>query len=192
VAPGSRPQGLCCLVDIRQPRATGFTSPWVPSTCYSVPGAHYHTPKEPGFAILLAKRLPSQQSMGGQHFPLSLTAREPLLSHQRARTPDSPTEGRKAVTCYSASGTRSPVSPKVHRSPVLHTAPLCRTATSLLSKSWNPSSSIGWQSATLLVLEGLPLTVHKDPALPTVTAGEPLHPYKRAGTIVPSLKGEKR
>jgi hypothetical protein len=42
----------------------------------------------------------------------------------------------------------------------------------LLSKSWNPSYSTECQSATLLVLGGLPLTVHRDPTLPIVTAGE--------------------
>jgi hypothetical protein len=49
---------------------------------------------------------------------------------------------------------------------------------SLLSKSRNPSSSTEWQSATVLVLGGLPSIVHRDPVLPTATVGEPLAPIK--------------
>jgi hypothetical protein len=111
----------------------------------------------------------------------------PTFSDKRALAPPSksknarfPTEERKAITCYSAGSTRIPV---------LHTAPPCWRVTSVLSKSWISSNSTEWQSTTLMVLGGLPATVHRDPVLPTVTAGEPLHPYKRAGAPVPSLRG---
>jgi hypothetical protein len=43
----------------------------------------------------------------------------------------------------------------------------------------------------MLVLGGLPPTVHRDPALPTVTAGEPLHPYQRVGTTALLMREEK-
>jgi hypothetical protein len=63
---------------------------------------------------------------------------------------------------------------------------------SLLSKIWNPSTSTEWQSATLLVLRGLLLTVHRNPILLTATAGEPLDLHQRTGTPAPFLKREKR
>jgi hypothetical protein len=97
-----------------------------------------------------------------QYSSLSLTAREPFLPHQRARTPDSPLKGRKlkpatlqaAPEALLPQGTQKP-----------STAPHCRRVTSLWSKTWNPSSSTEWQSTTLLLLEGLPPRVHRDPLL---------------------------
>jgi hypothetical protein len=62
----------------------------------------------------------------------------------------------------------------------------------LLSKSWNPSYSTEWQSATLLMLAGLPPQVQRDPVFTTMTAGEPLHSHQRVGTPAPSLRGEQR
>jgi hypothetical protein len=42
------------------------------------------------------------------------------------------------------------------------------------------------------MLEGLPVTVHRDPVLSIVTAGDSPHPDQRAGTPVLSLGREKR
>jgi hypothetical protein len=76
VAPGcpcpnaSRPQGLCCLVGTRWFKPSGFASPWVPSTCYSVPGASHHTPKwTPGSRLCYfagSRRLSTPQSTEAQ------------------------------------------------------------------------------------------------------------------------------
>jgi hypothetical protein len=101
-----------------------------------------------------------------------------------------PTEGSKVYNLLLCRWLQALV-PKVHRSPVLHTAPPCRRVMFLLSKSWNPRSSIEWQSTTLLALGGLTPTVHRDPALPTASAGEALHPHQRVGTPAPSPMGEK-
>jgi hypothetical protein len=54
---------------------------------------------------------------------------------------------------------------------------------SLLFNAWNPSFSTEWRSATLLVLGGLSPTVHRDPELPTVTAGVPLCIHQRAENL---------
>jgi hypothetical protein len=56
-------------------------------------------------------RLPFPEIMEAQHSPLSLTGRKPSFPNQKARTTDSPSEGKKAITYHSAGGTRSPVSP---------------------------------------------------------------------------------
>jgi hypothetical protein len=87
------------LLGTRQFKLTRFTAPWVHSTCYSVPGAHYHTPKwTPGSRLCYSagtRRLPSPQSMEAQHPSLSLTAKDYLLLLQKARMPDSPQMGGK-------------------------------------------------------------------------------------------------
>jgi hypothetical protein len=81
-----------------------------PSACYSVPGAHHYTPKRTSGSRLCysaeTRRLPSPQTMEAKT-PHSLPARQQSLPHQRF-----PTERRKAITCYSAGNTRSPVSPR--------------------------------------------------------------------------------
>jgi hypothetical protein len=69
VTPGSplpntrRPQSICCLVDTKQLKLTGFAAPWVPSICFSVPGTCHQTSKwTPGSGLCYsagAKRLPS-------------------------------------------------------------------------------------------------------------------------------------
>jgi hypothetical protein len=78
-----------------------------------------------------------------------------------------PTEGRKAVTCYSMRSTR--------RYTESQEFPQCLLAggSSLpCLRAWNPSSSAEWYSSTLRVLGGLPPTVHRGPVFPTMTARE--------------------
>jgi hypothetical protein len=85
-------------VGTRKFKPTGFTVPQVLSTCYSVLGAHYHTPKwNPGFKLCYsvgARRLCSPQNMEAQHSPLSLAAKDPWFLYQTARMLDSPLQGR--------------------------------------------------------------------------------------------------
>jgi hypothetical protein len=92
-----------------------------------------------------------------------------------------PTEGRKAVICYSVDSTRRPTSPKCteaqHFPPHLPT----RRVQSLLSKSWNSSSSTESQSTTLQIPGGWPPKVHRGPALPTVSdSGRALTPLLKS------------
>jgi hypothetical protein len=81
-----------------------------------------------------------------------------------------PTEGKKAVICYSASCTRSPV----------------------------PQRNTEAQSFTLhlpagQLLQSCPCVPQcRAPVLPIATAREPLYPYKRAEIPSLSLRGERR
>jgi hypothetical protein len=126
--------------------------------------------------------------------PVLLTvpdSKRALVPPSKSKNTRFPTEGRKAITCYSAGGTRSPIPPSYTEAQCF-TLHLPARVTSLLPKSWNPGSSTEWQSATLLVLWGLTPTVHRDLALPTDTAGEPLCPHQRVGNPAPSLRWEMR
>jgi hypothetical protein len=130
--------------------------------------------------------------MEAQHSSQSLTEGEPLpLSKSKSARFPLREESYNLLLC---GWHQKPCFPKVYRSPVLKTEPPCRRVTSLLSKTWNSRSSTEWQSAILLVLGGLHPTVDREPALPTVTVGEPMCPNQRVGTQAPSLReeGKKR
>jgi hypothetical protein len=102
-------------------------------------------------------------------------------------------EGRKAITCYSAGSSRSPVP----------------QGTQKTSTSWHTSSQESQISpvqdleSQLFHLVAIHYsagirrpapspTVHRDPVLPAATAREPLHPIKVWEFQPPSLRGEKR
>jgi hypothetical protein len=138
-----------------------------------------------------SRRLPSPQRPS---LPTALTVREP------SRPPPTPVKegecqifhwGKESYNLLFYRWHQKSCSPKTQKLST-STAPSCKAVMSLLSKSWNPSSSTKWQSTTLLVLGGLTPTVHRDPALPTVTTEEPLHPHQKAATPAPSLRGEKK
>jgi hypothetical protein len=90
----STPQDLHCLVGTQWYKPACFAAPWVPSTCYTVPGDCLHTPKWIPVSRFCysadARRLPSPQNTEAQHSPLSLTAGECLLPRQSAGMPDFP------------------------------------------------------------------------------------------------------
>jgi hypothetical protein len=52
------------------------------------------------------------QSMEAQHSPPSLTTSKPSLPSLKSKNTRFPTEGWKAINCYSAGGTRSLNSPR--------------------------------------------------------------------------------
>jgi hypothetical protein len=105
--------------------------------------------------------------------------RRDFTSPLKSKNTKFPTEGRKAVTCYSVGGTRKPASP---RSSEAH----AYLQENLISpKSWNPSSSTEWQSTTLQMLGGFTTTVHRDPELPGMTAGESSPPIKELEPQLP-------
>jgi hypothetical protein len=64
-----------------------------------------------GFAILLVPGGFPSQSMEAQPSPLSLTARA-LAPQSKSKNARFRTEDRKAITCYSARGTRSTIPPR--------------------------------------------------------------------------------
>jgi hypothetical protein len=111
----------------------------------------------------------------------------PMLKSESVRFP---TEGRKTVTCYSVGSTRRPASPRcteAQRFP-WH---LPAGESHLLCKSWNPSSSTEWYSATLGVPGSLTPTVHRCPVLPLLPQENPYSPFK-AGTPALSLREGKK
>jgi hypothetical protein len=75
--------------------------------------------------------------------PDSKRALTPLSKSKKARFSF---EGRKAMTCYSAGSTRSPVSPRYTEPSTSHCTSLQESDIFLLSKNWNPRSSTEWQS----------------------------------------------
>jgi hypothetical protein len=171
-------------------QACWLCCPTVPSTCYSVPRACHHTSKwNSGYWLCSpagTRRLPTPKSMK----TTVSESKSPCypVKEQEHQIPHWGEESYNLLICRQH---QKPWSPKVHRSPVLHAAPHCISHIAP-SKRWNPSSSTKWQSATVLVLWGLPITVHRDTTLPTVTAEEPLHLHQRAETQAPLLRREKR
>jgi hypothetical protein len=158
--------------------------PQLATQCQELATTHLSEPQVQALLFCWHQEAPgSPQSMETPALPT-------VPDSKRAPTPPSkiekaifPTEGRKAITCYFAGCTKA-LFPQEHRSPVLHAALPCRRVTSLLSKSWDSSSSTEWPSATLLVLEGQPLTAHRDPALHCNCRRVPV-PHQSAGTLAP-------
>jgi hypothetical protein len=98
-----------------------------------------------------------------------------------------PNKWRKAITCYSAGGTRSPVPPR--HTEAQHFMPHLPAEE---TKSWNPNSSIEWQSATLLVVGGLPLHSAQGPRTPHCDCrGAPVLPSK-TGNSSPLTEERKK
>jgi hypothetical protein len=159
--------------------------PQLATQCQEPTTTHISDPHASGFAILLVTE------HGGPALPTVPDSKSHSSCIKEQECQISP-RGEESYNLLLCRWHQKPRFPNVHRSPALHAAPPCRRAMSLLSKRWNPSSSTEWQSATLLVLEGLPPTEHRDPVLPTVTAGEPLYSHQRAGTLAPLLRGGKR
>jgi hypothetical protein len=143
----SRPQGLCCLVSTRQFKPAGLAAPWVPSTCYTVLGACHHTPSESRLQALLFCWC-QETSFPTEHRGSAIPT---VPVSKTALAPPSKSMNDSSNLLFFRQH-QKPCSPKVHRSPVLHTAPPCRIVTCLMPKSWNPSSSTKWQPATLPVL----------------------------------------
>jgi hypothetical protein len=80
------------------------------TTCYSMPGAHYYIPK-----CTLGSRFCYSACTRRLLSPQNMEALPTVPDSKRALAPPKsknailPTEGQKAITCYSAGSTRSPV-----------------------------------------------------------------------------------
>jgi hypothetical protein len=116
---------------------------------------------------------------------LSLTSREPLLPHQRARTPDYPLRGGKLKPATLQAAPEVLFLQGTHCTPLQesHVSPVQELESQHLHQV-----TIHYPAARRLA----PHTRYRDPVPPTATAGEPLHPHQRPGTPAPSLRGERR
>jgi hypothetical protein len=185
MAPGSpspntsRPLGLCYLVGTRDSNLLALLPHryiQLAIHCLEPAIRHISEPQVLGFAIFLAPEgFPPHRACWPStlHCPWQQVSPCSPVKEWECQIPHWREENYKLLLCRQH---QKPCSPKVHRSPVFQAVPPCRRLMSLLYHCWNPSSSTEWQSAILLLLGGLPATVHR--ALPTVTAGEPLHPNK--------------
>jgi hypothetical protein len=166
--------------------------PQLASQCREPTTTYLSEPQALGFVILLAP--------GGFHphrawrttTPHCLWQQESPHSLVKERECQVPQWGEVSYNLPLCRWHQKPCFPKVHRRSAFHTALPCKRTTPLLSKSWNPTSSAKWQPTTLLVVGGLPPTVHRDQVLPTVTAGEHCSSHQRAGTPARSQRGKKR
>jgi hypothetical protein len=119
-----------------------------------------------------------------QHAPLFLTARDTSLPCQRENV-RFPTEDRKSITCYSSGNTRSSVPLGTQNSSVSYCIYLKESHVSpvqVLESQLLHQVAICYSAG---VKRPTPI-VHRDPAPPTVTSGEPLNSHPRPGTSVPS------
>jgi hypothetical protein len=143
-----------------------------------------HTLVNPRLQILLfcwhqKPPLPTE----AQHASLFLTARDTSLPCQRENV-RFPTEDRKSTTSYS-SGNTSSVPHGTQNSSVSHCISLKESHVSLVQVL---ESQLFHQVAICYSASARRPTpvVHRDPAFPTVTSGEPLNSHLRPGTSVPS------
>jgi hypothetical protein len=95
---------------------------------------HLREPHAPIIHSAGTRRLSSPQTTETSALPTVPDIKRALAPPSKGKSARFPTERKKAVTRYSADGTRNPVFPKLHRSPVFHNAPPCRRVSSLLSK----------------------------------------------------------
>jgi hypothetical protein len=123
----------------------------------------------------------------GPASPLSLTAREPLFPHQRAKMPHSPLRGGKLKPGTLRVASEALFSPRQTEAQgfTVHFP-----AGEYKSKSWNPSSSTEWQFASLLILGGLPPTVQR-PSVPHYSCRKAPVPPSKNGNSSLHTEGRK-
>jgi hypothetical protein len=110
-----RPQGLHCLVGARWLKPATLLpprSPQLATQCQEFATTHLSEPKTPGFAILLVPRGFPPHRAWRPSIPTASDIKRDFAPPSKSENARFPTDGRKVITCYSAGGTRSPVSPK--------------------------------------------------------------------------------
>jgi hypothetical protein len=145
--------------------------------CQELATTHPSVPQSPGLAVLLVPGdFSPLRALGGSALPTVLDSKTALGPLSKSENAKFPTRGRKAITCYSAGGTRSPVPSRYTEAHFILHLPAGESCLSH-PRAGIPGPPLSGNLLLCWCLEGLPLTVHRDPTLPSETAREPLCPH---------------
>jgi hypothetical protein len=158
-----------------------------------MPRTYHHTPKwTPGFRPCYSagtRKLPSPQIKETLHSTHSWQQGSPCSSIKEWEC-QILHWGEESYNLLLCRWQEKPCSPKIHRSPTLHTAHKWMRVTPLL-RAGIPAPQ--WVAICYSAgARRFTPRKHRDSELPTVTAGDPLCPHQQLGPPAPSLRGEKK